>query len=163
MRHSTAFVIPLVVAAMLSAAIAVFAWRRRRVQGAIPLAVLALAAGTWSLGYAGELSSADLATSLIWAKAQYLGIGAVPVAWLALALQYTRHDQWLTRRTILLLALMPLATLLLAWTNEQHHLIWRTIGLSQGDTPSVLAITHGPWFWGYIGYSYLCLLAGAGL
>src|SRR5690349_7302432 len=86
--------------------------------GALPLALLALGAGVRSFGYAGELSSADLPTSLVWAKIQYLGIGAVPLAWLAFALQYTNHERWLTRRTILLLALMPLTTLLLAWTNE---------------------------------------------
>lgn len=157
----TPLMIPLASASVLSSAIAFFAWRRRRVPGAIPLVVLALAAAIWSAGYASELSSADLPTGLFWAKVQYLGICALPGAWLAFALQYTNHHQWLNRHTSLLFALMPLVTLLLAWTNEQHLLIWRATSLSKGDTAAVLHLTHGPWFWGYIVYSYLCLFAGA--
>src|SRR5689334_18604350 len=106
MWRYTPFLIPLISLGLLGTAIAIFAWRRRHVPGATPLAVLALAAAVWSFGYAGELSSADLLASLFWAKTQYLGIGAVPIAWLAFVLQYTHHYQWLRRRILLLLALM---------------------------------------------------------
>lgn len=160
-RISTPFLLPLVTIGLLALAIAVTAYRRQRVPGARPLIALALGASVWSFGYAGELSSTNLAAGLFWAKVQYLGIGAVPPAWLAFALQYAHSRRSLSSRTRLLLVSMPLITLLLAWTNEWHRLVWQTIGLSGGDSPSILALTHGPWFWCYIGYSYVCLLAGA--
>ncbi|HNP72131.1 MAG TPA: histidine kinase N-terminal 7TM domain-containing protein [Kouleothrix sp.] len=160
---STPFSIALVIIGLLALAIAGTVYRRQHVPGARPLIALALGASVWSLAYAGELSSTDLATGLLWAKVQYLGIGIVPPAWLAFALQYTQSRRSLSFRITLLLALVPLATIVLAWTNEQHHLIWGSIGQSTGAAPSILAITHGPWFWCYIGYSYLCLIAGASL
>jgi PAS domain-containing protein len=52
---------------------------------------------------------------------EYLGIAIVPTAWLALALQYTGREKWLTRRNLALLAIEPFVTLLLAWTNELHQ------------------------------------------
>src|SRR5690349_15660827 len=136
----TPLIIPIAIAGVLSLGIAIFAWRRRHLPGAQSLAALTLAASIWSLGYACELSSADLASSIFWAKAEYLGIVAVPVAWLAFALQYTNHEQWLTGRKLLLLLLMPLVTLLLAWTNERHGLIWSAINLDASGMHSVFQV-----------------------
>lgn len=161
--HYTPFGIPIILAGALSAAIALFAWRRRAAPGAAPLAALTFAATIWSIGYALELSSADLASSVLWAKAQYVGIVFVPLAWLAFAVQYTNREHWITRRSIALLALIPIATLLLVWTNERHHLVWSTTSLNTGGGPSALDVTHGAWFWVHTVFSYLCLFAGAAL
>ncbi len=130
----TPYVLPLVIAAAVSAAVAFFAWRRRPAPGVMSLVFLMLGVCEWSLGYAVGMASADLAAKVFWAKVQYFGIVSVPVMWLILALQYTNREKWLTRRNRVLLAIMPLLTLLLAWTNESHGLIWSDMRLDTSCT-----------------------------
>ncbi len=59
---------------------------------------------------------------------QYLGIVCVPPLWLSLTVQYTGREHWLSRRNLALLAIIPLLTLALVWTNEMHGLIWKQVG-----------------------------------
>lgn len=150
----------LILAAMLSLAIGGFTWRRRELPGAPALLLLAVAAAVWALGYALELSTTRYAVMLLWAKVQYLGIVTVAPAWLGFVLQHTGRGHWLNRRTIPLLAISPLLTLLLVWTNEQHGLIWANIRLDRSGVYPFLDFSYGPGFWVHTMFSYACLLVG---
>ncbi len=83
----------------------------------------------------------------------------MPISWLAFALQYTDREGQLTPRNLALLSALPLVTLLLAWTNEAHGLIWSS-RLSEGGPFPALEVDHGAWFWVHWSYSYLLLLVG---
>jgi PAS domain S-box-containing protein len=158
----TAYVIPLIVAAVVSAVLALYTWRRRPAPGAISLALLMLAVTEWSLGYVLRLSSVDLPAKILWTRVRYLGIVIVPAAWLAFALEYTgRGKKWLTRRHVALLAVEPLVTLLLAWTNDLHGLIWSRIELARDDSLLVWDVAHGAAFWIHAAYSYVLFLLGS--
>ena len=150
----------LLMAAALSAALVSYAWRRRGTPGAETLALLMAGLCIWTAGYALELSGADLPTKIFWAKVEYIGIATVPVAWLAFALQYTGGEARLTGRNLALLSALPLITLLLAWTNEAHGLIWSSTGLDEDGPFPALEVDHGAWFWVHLSYSYLLLLIG---
>lgn len=154
----TTFALPLLVAATISTALVAYAWQHRGAPGAASFGVLMLAVAEWALAYALELSGADLQTKLFWAKVQYLGIVTVPPAFLAFALQYTGREKWLTGRNLMLLAVIPAITLLLASTNETHGLIWTHTALSVPGP--FLALDHGAWFWIHVAYSYLLLMLG---
>jgi PAS domain-containing protein len=150
----------LLVAAAMSAALIFFAWRRRGTLGAETFALLMTGVCIWAAGYALELSGADLPTKIFWAKAEYIGIATVPVVWLAFALRYTGREGHLTPRNLALLSALPLVTLLLAWTNEAHGLVWSSTRLSEGGPFPALEVDHGAWFWVHWSYSYLLLLVG---
>src|SRR5436305_2666182 len=139
-------IFPVVASAVVSAWLALSAWRRRPKPGAIPFSLLMLAVAQWSLGYALELASTDLAAKLFWDNVSWLGAVSAPAAWLALALQYTGRTKWLTRRNVIILALEPLVTLLLVWTNGLHGLINNTIRLDTSGPFSSLVFTYGAWF-----------------
>jgi PAS domain S-box-containing protein len=156
----TSYILPLLIAGAVSAAVALFAWRRRPTPGAAASALLMLAAAEWSLGYALELASADLPSKVFWGKVACLGVVIIPVASLAFVLQYTSREKWLTRRNVILLAIEPLVTLLLVWTNETHLLYYSGIRLDTSGPFSVLDLTYGVWFWVDIAYSYLLILFG---
>ena len=158
------YMIPLVIGATVSAACAFYAWRQRHVSGvtgAIPCTVLMLAVAEWSLSYTLEIGGADLATKVFWANTKYFGIVAVPVAWLSFSLQYTGREKRLTPRNLTLLAIEPIMTLLLIWTNDFHGLIWSKIRLEASGAFLYRASTHGAWFWFHTTYSHLLLLFGA--
>lgn len=157
----TPYLIPLLVAAVISMTLTLYGWRRRgTTPAAIPFAVLMLAVAEWSLGYVLELSSTNLAGITFWAKVEYLGIVTVAPAWLVFALQFANRDRWLTRRNLVLLALVPSITLLLVWTNEMHGLVWSQVNLDNSGPFPAMDTRHGPWFWVHSAYSYTCLLLG---
>jgi PAS domain S-box-containing protein len=127
------------------------------------LLVLAFAATLWSVGYALEIASPDLPTKLFWAKIEYLGIIVIPLAWLIFSAQYSGNTGWLERSPVrhILLWIIPVLTLCLVWTNEQHHLVWQQAGLVPLADITILSIEHGPWFWVLLFFSYCLLLAGS--
>jgi diguanylate cyclase (GGDEF)-like protein/PAS domain S-box-containing protein len=147
-------------AAAVAALLSGYAWRRRAIPGAIPVVFLLLSVAVWCLGYAFEIAAPGFPLKLVSAKLQYFGIVGVPAFWLTYTLLFTGNARWLTLRNRLLLAIMPAATLLLAWTNERHGLIWTSIALNTRDPFNDLTIRYGPWFWLNILYSYLLMLAG---
>ena len=119
----------LIFGAVVSLALAIYAWRRRATQGGVALTVMFLIISYWTATYALELAGAGLATKLFWAKIEYLGIASSPVVWLAFTLDYPGRGRWLTSGRLVLLSSVPLITTLLAFTNEQHGLIWSQVTL----------------------------------
>src|SRR5215203_6678393 len=108
----------------------------------------------------GQLLCFFLAHTLLAYWRGLLGIATVPISWLAFALQYTDREGQLTPRNLALLSALPLVTLLLAWTNESHGLVWSSTRLGQGGPFPALEVDHGVWFWVHLSYSYLLLLVG---
>src|SRR5579884_71094 len=159
----TFYLIPVVIAALLSTWLAFFAWKRRSMAGVMPFSILMLAVAEWSAGYALELAGADIPTKLFWLGFEYVGIGIVPAAWLALALQYTRRTKWLTPRLLLLLSIEPVITLVLAWNKNLQPLLYGRASLEITSTYTVLVLSRGPWYWINVGYAYLLLLLGTAL
>ncbi len=157
----TPYVLPVIASAVVAAALARYAWLRRPAPGAIAFSLLMLAAAEYSLGYFFELAHSDLPNVLFWDNLEWLGATLAPMLWLIFVLQYTGRGRWLTRRTIALLAIVPLVTILLVWTNQYHHLIEYDIHMDTSGSFAALISTHGVWYWIDVAYSYLLLLIGA--
>jgi PAS domain S-box-containing protein len=118
-----------------------------------------LAMTQWALAYTLEITSTSLAAKLVWAKFQYLGLTILPVAWLIFIQEFTGQESRITRRNVLLLALIPTTTFLLAVSNELHGWIWRQTGLIlTPDSFPALKVEYGFWFWVHTAFSYGCLL-----
>ncbi len=154
------YIVPLLLAAVSSAAVASLAWHRRSAVGAIRLFWVMIAVTCWSLAYALELMSTDLPNKFFWLRIEYFGIATVPVALLYLVLDYSGRQRWLTLRNRLLLLILPFFTILLVWTNEAHGLIYREITLDTTGSFTDLALNYGVWFRINAAYSYLAVLLG---
>ncbi len=155
------YVLPLIAAAVISGWVALYAWSKRQTsRSALALCLLSLAITEWAVGYTLEIAGADLATKLWWGKSQYLGIVIIPVFWLVFALSHTYQSRQMPRRTLSLLTIMPIITLIMALTTEKHHLLWREFSLYKAGEFSALDISYGPWFWVHSAYSYTLLLFG---
>ncbi len=155
------YVVPLIFSALISIFVAVYAWLRRSTPSALALSVLALVIAEWSLGYALEIAGTDLATKYFWGKLQYVGIAVAPLFWLIFAFNHANRANLLPRRQLLLLAVIPFITILLALTTEWNGLIWQEVSVSQGENFSTIqVISRGLWFWVHFVYSYVLLAAG---
>jgi PAS domain S-box-containing protein len=159
--HLLFIVLLLLFTATLAGYLARHVTRFHTSPGAWPLVALLLAASVWSIGYAFELASADLTIKLFWAKVQYLGIVTVAPSWFVFAIQYAAQQSRFThiRRDLSLLAIVPILTLFLAWTNDVHGLIWSQTGLD--DSGPSLALEYGTGFWIHWVYSYVLLFFGS--
>ncbi len=154
-------VFPVIVSAVISAVLAGFLWRRRPAPGSMPFSLLMLAVAVWSLAYAVELVSANLSAALFWDNLTWLGAAIAPTLWLAFVLQYTGRVRWLTRSTIAILAIEPLVTLLLVWTDQLHGFVENNFSMVPSGSTLFLNMKYGVWYWINIGYSYLLLFVGA--
>ncbi len=143
-----------ILTAAMSVALAVFIWRRRPAPGVRSLVILILCAAGWALAYALGVANATLPGKIFWAKAEYLAVVTAPPAWLGFVLRHTRQERWLTRRRLALLAVEPLLTLALVWSNEAHGLIWRRTWLETSGALSTLGLEHGLWFYVHTAYCY---------
>jgi signal transduction histidine kinase/PAS domain-containing protein len=114
----------------------------------------------WSFAVVMEHFSLDLSAKVFWIKMAYFGIVGLPVVWLIFALIYTKREKWVTRRNVALLLIIPLLTLLAAWTNNVFHLMWKDIWLDTSLSPPVDAVSHNFWFWVHSAYCYSLLLLG---
>lgn len=134
-------------------------WRR---SASVRL-LLGLAAGTagWCLAYSFEILAGAESTKVLWAIVQYPFIGILPVAWMGLALTLWRHGRTPSRGLLIGLALVPVLTQPLVWTNEWHHLVWRGHSLQSLGTLNLLKVEHGPAFWVF--NIYCLVVIGAGL
>ncbi len=154
------YMLPLIGAAFISGWVAVYIQRRRATRSAPALGILAFAIMMWSLGYALEIAGVDLPTKEFWGKAQYLGIVTAPLMWIIFAFNHSRRSKQMARRDMLLLAVVPLITLVLALTNDSHGLIWTEVHITTTGDFSALGVSYGVWFWVHSAYSYLLLLLG---
>ena len=131
--------------------------RYQDVPGVWAIRWLALFVGIWSLGQLLASLLTGIDAKLIAAKLQYLGIAFTPVAWFAFALTYARQRRRPTKPTLIALSIVPVLTILLALTNEWHHLVWSSITLLEHDGYIGLTMAYGPWFTLAAVYSYAML------
>lgn len=146
--------------AAIAAMVAAYAWSRRAVPGASQLALLMVAGAEWALATGIETAAVGIPAKVFWSKVQYLGSSSSPVLFLLFALAYSRPARPLSRRTAVLIWVLPVMTFLLAATNEHHHLVWTSFTPSPAGN-NILIYGHGIWFYIAIIYFYLIVVAGA--
>jgi PAS domain S-box-containing protein len=148
--------IPLLIGAVITLSLTIYAWGRRGDPGVPAFLLTALGLGTWSIFYSLEIMSAEFETKLFWHKMVYSVIVLVPGPWALFLYQYDtrikRPPRWLPWS----LVIQPLLFVLLTWTNDWHQLIWRSVEFSSAFPD--LEFTRGPFFWFHTIYSYLLIL-----
>ncbi len=144
---------------LLCIVISAIIWKRRRLPVARTFYWVLLFVFIWSISRFIVMLFDDQETRVLVSKFQYIGMAFLPVAWLVFSLTATGNGHSLGRNRILLLSLLPMLTVLLAWTNEHHQLIWKSLMFSKGR---VIA-ENGLWFAVHIAWSYLLILGATAL
>ncbi|MBW1783603.1 MAG: PAS domain S-box protein, partial [Deltaproteobacteria bacterium] len=144
-------------AAILIMAAAYIFWRRRHWTASRTGVFILLSCAELMIVHALEVSSTEFQTKIFWNKMQYLCLATAPTLWLIYTLQYTGRSGWLTLRNVLFLVIVPLAALLLAFTNESHGIMWTAIRWNAKNPYLPLEKTYGPGVMVFIVYS-ICLM-----
>ncbi len=131
------------------------AWRNA--HEAKCLSFFSLAVGEWALANLFENAGMTYELKLLWSQISYVGIVSAPVFAFMFALGTTGKERHLTVRNLVLVSLVPAATLIMAFTNELHNLLWTYIHIQPRSYIAIYG--HGPWFWIFIIYVYLLMSA----
>jgi PAS domain S-box-containing protein len=156
--YITVFV--LLLAALNSAGLAIYAWRRRSAPWTTAYAFMMVVISWWVLTYLLQLLSTGLRAKVFWDDVQSVASNTMGVNFLMLCLTYTHRSHWLTPRTIGLLMLVPTAATLLAWTNGYHHLFRATEELYRAGPFELPQFEVGAGQWVLLIYSYLVIVIG---
>lgn len=158
----TVYVLPSLFSAAVSVVTLILLLTRpQKPPGIVFLHYFLIAIVIWSLGYSAELVLADLPGKFYAAGVKYIGVMAIPVLWLLFALYYSGQQRILTPGRVVLLLVIPVATLLLVWSNDLHHLYWSDVQLDTTLAPiPLLECTSGPFFYVAATYNYSLMAAG---
>lgn len=140
-------------AAFLSAGVALFSFRRRKIPGARALAWGMIAIAQWTISSAMEGAVVDQAAKILWSKIEYIGYTISFPFLMIFVLIFTQQTKWLNRLTMTILWAFPVLTLLLVWTNEWHGWIWTGFTPGSADT-NTLIFLRGSWYWVFVAYIY---------
>jgi diguanylate cyclase (GGDEF)-like protein/PAS domain S-box-containing protein len=147
--------VALLVAAVIMLVALAMVWPRRRAVGGGPLTGLLTAMLVWTVLTGLEQAVVGVNAKVTLSAFSYIGSVAVPVFFFLFCVEYTQSDTWLPRPRWLIWV-VPVGSVLAAFTNGMHHQLWPGFEAESGNT---LHYLHGPLFWVMIAYSYVLVIA----
>ncbi len=148
------------VAVVVYLAVTRLVWPHRDRPGAEPLLGILLGAFVWTAAETGTVVATEPGTVLVFERLVGAGTTLTVLAWVLFALEYTGRDQWLTPRTLALLAVEPVAFQSLVWGGGFEGLVW-TDTLWVEPVTNYAVTGYGPALWVHAVYSYALLVLGA--
>jgi PAS domain S-box-containing protein len=121
-------------------------------RNAVPNRVRNLSLTLFALGTAYvflnamEIGSGSPIPKYVFYKSQVVLLAITAIIWVAFILQYIHENYRFTPRTIGLLSILPVVIVLLAVTNNIHHLLWAGNFLPS-DNPYLFIYGAKPLFW----------------
>ena len=112
----------------------------------------------WAFTYAFEFASTNLGTKIFWSKLSYLGIVYCTVSFLLFSLEFSANRRFLKKKLIVGLYALSTIFLLFPFTNDFHHLLWRSYSIN--PVTNATDYIYGPFFWIIFTFSYLTLALG---
>src|SRR5512142_1827636 len=104
----TAAIWPSICTVILLTVLAVFAWRRRNVPGALPFAIYCLLGVLFLGAKVIEFLAVDFETKVFWFNFEFPWWLPGTTALTCFVLEYSWPGRWVTRRTLFLLSIVPL-------------------------------------------------------
>jgi diguanylate cyclase (GGDEF)-like protein/PAS domain S-box-containing protein len=149
----------LIFSSVFVSVVALGLWWKRNTPGAKCLLGMMVASAIWCLASAIEYAAISPDVRIFASKLQYIGIYTLIPAYVMFGLGLSHIKRRVTRGFIIILWVIPIVTILLAFTNEIHGLIW--IDITPVPESYGLVYHHGLGFWLATIFSYICLLAGS--
>ncbi len=146
----------LVLSCLVSAGVGVISWRRRHATpAAVALAAVMAFVAIWSLAAALCHTSLNLAVQRYVLVALQVGACGLVASLFCLFRAVQERDWQLRARTLALLVVMPVATVVAVLTNPAHELFFTAVFLD--GTPPTLRFALGPLYYVHTVYSYALL------
>ncbi|MSU61753.1 MAG: PAS domain S-box protein [Pedosphaera sp.] len=148
------FALALVVVVVIGSILAYRVWPHRSLPGGRAFLGMVIGGIIWALADGMKL----FLDAEQWVVLAYVGIGMLPVAWLAFCLEFIGRSHWLTPGRLTALSLVSVVTVFVVATNDLHHGMW-TVVLKEGVT----TVHYGKWLLFSEIFSYVQFFIGYGL
>ncbi|WP_136716285.1 sensor histidine kinase [Halorientalis salina] len=153
----TNYVLPYVVAILVSLAMVARLWNYRDRRAARSFLFDVSGIVLLSICNVLQLLSTDVGTKLFWWNWRFVPITFMGLGYMFTAIEYTDREHWLTYRTGAALAVIPVLSQVLVWTNGTHGLFY---GYSYDAAANMLVPQFGPFYWLFAGFIVACLGVG---
>lgn len=120
--------------------------------------LLILMTTAWSALQAIDVSVTELGIKVLLTELKFVFIPYVCVGALGLVVSMSGHGDWLDRRRLIVISIVPAVTTAMALTAQWHTLFLYDFSVLGGG-PVVLRASEGLWYWTYLIYSYALLVA----
>jgi len=150
---------------MLSLSVAVYTARNHwdKSLGQV-FTVLLVSASIWTFGSLARFFTSTPDGFVAVSTFKYVGIVTAPVLFVLFALLYDGKTQWVTRRMVASLLVIPAITVPIVGTAQLHGLFYSDYMTTAVDNVTVLSVqTVGPWYWLYVAYGWGLVAIGSGL
>lgn len=152
----------LIVFAGFYAGVGLFVWQQRPGLAFAPFVWMMSSIAVRSLGDGLEFLAPNLGGKILATTLELMGTVSAPVFLLFFCAAFTGRNYLLTIQKQVLAWLIPIGTLLLAFTNPYHHLIWERVWIAQAAPLSYLGIEMGKWLRLQTAYTHLLLFISLG-
>lgn len=155
------FTISITISAV-SLMLALHAWRKRQVQGAIWFGGLLIAVSwvNWWSAFEAVVGF-DVNAYISLSKLEYIGTALIPILWVRFAVHFSGRELPFALYHRVTAFFVAGTTILLAFTNEYHGLIWAKPAFTMIAGSPVFDPQYGMWFWVNFVYSYIIFSIGS--
>ncbi len=133
-------------------------WKYKKSPEVKYLMYLEFLVAIWAVTYAFEFGTGNLETKVLWSQLSYLGIAFLPVCYFLFTTAFSQKSNIINTRNVTLLLIIPVITLVLALTNNSHHLVWTNVTLDPNY--NIAHYFHGIWFWVFFAYTQILIFSG---
>ena len=140
------FTLVLFGASFITFVTASFAWSKRTAVGGPALTLMFFSIAIWCFFSAMETTSFDEFHMYLWAAFGFIGLCNVAPLLLVFAIQYSESRWPLSPWMLAAVWSIPGTTIVLAFTNGFHHLVWRGVIFGPVTGATTAIYLHGPWY-----------------
>ncbi|NMC12051.1 MAG: diguanylate cyclase [Chloroflexi bacterium] len=157
--HLGPYPIALLVSGIISFILFIILLRTRKEAMTWYLAIALLAEAEWTIMVGLGNVVVDPSLKILFAKISYWGIYNCVPLFLLFTIHYVGKAGWLNRWKIALMWVVPVIMIVLAGTNDYHHLIWTHFAPSPRVGDNVLIYFRGPFYYLGVVNNYAMMLA----
>ncbi|WHY99989.1 histidine kinase N-terminal 7TM domain-containing diguanylate cyclase [Peribacillus simplex] len=156
-RELLLYILVVIMAGVLSLFLCLFAQLRiKDAPGAKPYILVTLLSSIFTFSYAFELSSTSLEQIIFWLRVEYLALPFIPVFLLLMCLEYV--GQRIKKVWQYALFIIPFITIFMHYTNDLHHLYYKSMELRSDSPFPIIKLVGGPWFYVHSLFLFLCVM-----
>ena len=135
--------------------------RFRHVPGVIAFFAMLLSISIWTFSVGMGMNATTIEVANFWIIIRMFGVILSPVTWIIFILDFTGQHEHFTLKNMLLLVLIPMLSVIMLLTNDNHHLFIKSILYLKSPPFLIDEIwTLGPYYWIHFAYSYALILIG---